>query len=181
MAALPTETTARLIVNYVWRGIQHSVLYRWPGAVSKAAAIGAIEAHNLELKTLGWSTWAVAGTAKWYPLGSLVSSDEVIAVPGAGTGGADPGNAVPDAQQWQVVGRSPDGRRASWFFGGLDITQRANQRTYEAESASVVTLLDSMRDLVLVGLCTISGEAPVLKAYVNEVMNDELTRKARRG
>lgn len=179
MAALPVESTSRLIVDYTWRGFPYSTLYRFGNESSSGVATGAVEVFHTAIQDLMGSDWGATGSAIWYPDGSTISTD-VSVDPIAGT---QPGSSagLPDSFQQQYLGRSAAGRRVSWYFQGQAVTTTASQRVFANVAAPVDEFISALADLALAGMTAIDGNAPVIKPYVNLVFNDYLTRKARQG
>jgi hypothetical protein len=144
-----------------------------------AAAVGAVEALHEVITPRAYSNWEVTGAARWYPHGVAVSTDLAVASIDAGDSGADPMN-TPSAYQQEFTGRSADGRQVSWYYQGLDLGLTSTQREFISTSVVVASVYGGLTALVEGGLCTISGQAPVVKPYANLTVNDYLTRQARR-
>jgi hypothetical protein len=145
-----------------------------------AAAVSLVEGAHDVIKSLFYNTWSVPGTAKWYNEGERFSTDVAVAAVAAGTGGTDPMVQV-DAAQWEAVGRSADGVRCSWYMQGFAGPFTHNQRVFATDVSAVNDFLVVWNAMAADGLCTVSGARPVLKGYLNQVVNDYLTRQARRG
>ena len=180
MAALPTTGTHRILVPFIWRDRQSLTLFRFqPDAVLIEAQAAIVDfLSTIDDVMLGNSGWGAF--LRVYPSGSTVSHDVSI-TPNSGGGGGGDSAAYADALTWEVLGRSGDGRRASWYFRGLGIDLTPNQRAQGAVDAAAQVVIDAVEFLTTAGLCTISTQTPVLKGYVNEVYNDYLTRISRRG
>jgi hypothetical protein len=180
MAPLPTTTTARLVVDYLWRGRPSSVLYRVAPGVSPSDFLAALQTQHEALRPYMLESWAVPGTASWYAAGSTISLPSLLTPIAAGTGGGDSGVA-PASLQFEVVGRTLTGRRAAFFHQGLSSGVNAAQRKSVSLDAASNALLTLHTSLGSAGLVAIDGEPIVFKSYVNQVFNDYLTRKARGG
>jgi hypothetical protein len=180
MAPLPTTGTLRALVPFIWRDRTSLTLFRFADGVSPAEAVAALEdflstIDDVMRANSGWGDYV-----RVYPAGSTVSSDISITPNSGGAGGSDL-PTDPDALFWEFTGRSADGRRVAWYLKGLNIAKNEVQRVQQADNAAVATVVAAFGTLIVAGLCTISGESPVLKGYANEVVNDYLTRQARRG
>jgi hypothetical protein len=158
----------------------YTTQYRFSDGVGELAAVDAIDTLNGVLFTYMENIASVPGSAIWYPLGSHVSFPVTMTPQPAGAG-AGPYDRNPDALQWQALGRSPDGRRVSYFWQGLGGQMNGSQRVLAAADAGTAAILDALDVCTGLGLCTISGTVPVFKRYLNQVVNDYLTHKARRG
>jgi len=180
MTPLPVDSTARLVAHYTWRGQGSRVQYRFESGVSMATAVSALDAFHSAIYTHMFNNWAALSAAEFYPGGSTISVPVALEPISAGTGGADT-DVLPDAFQLEFLGRSADGRRASWYFQGAFVGMPTNQRVTLAAYPAVDAIHGGLVGLVAANLVTISGEAPILKSYANCVVNDYLTRRARRG
>lgn len=180
MPALPTETTSRLVVDYEWRGEPYTTLYRFATAVLSTTAVSLIDTFHTTIQELMDTDWDVLGTGLWYPEGITFSTPAVGINSMSGTAGATVATNV-QASQFQVLGRGSDGRKASWYHQGMHIAFSADQRLTTGDNVDVAAMLTAHNDLIAEGLVTISGASPVLKGYINCVVNDYLTRQARRG
>ena len=179
MAPLPITNTSRLVVDYSWRGTPYKTLFRFPGATDAAAAIDVIDTLHGVMWAYMENVAAVTGTGVWYPEGDTVSSPvEVTPQPAGSAGSAFDAN--PNALQWEFLGRSLDGRRVSYFFQGIAQPMNQRQRSLASFWESIANILTAFDTAVAGGLCTISGSAPVFKAYANQVVNDYLTHRTRR-
>jgi len=179
MAALPVTNTSRLVVDYSWRGTPYKTLFRFGGSVDAVAAIEAIDTLHGVMWDYFEANAAVTGTGVWYPSGDTVSSPVELTPQPAGSAGSTH-DSNPNALQWEFLGRSADGRRVSWYWQGLAQDTNQRQRSLASFWASVAAIKAALEDAVTAGLCTISGEAPLLKGYCNQVVNDYLTHRTRR-
>lgn len=178
MAALPVESTDRVVVDYTWRGRGSQVLYRFRAPTVLGNFVTALNAFHTSIKPHFYTNWSVNGTAVHYIEGQTFSSPLAGITTQAGTLTADPMN-FPDAYQAQVTGRSAGGRRVSYFHQGFKYVPDTNQRVLGSDDASVQALLTAYAALRNAGLVTINGLPPGFKAYVNLVINDYLTRQSR--
>lgn len=181
MAPLPESNTTRFVVRYRWRATPYKVQYRFVDGTNIADCQIALDAFHAAVDGLFLTNWDVPGDATWADKGSNVSIATSVASVSAGGGGADPGDPIPDAQGWQILGRSAAGRRASWTFPGLALVNNKAQRVYRTASASLDTMLDAFEALIVAGLVCIDEQSPLLKQYSNMVINDYKTQQARRG
>lgn len=181
MAPLPVTNTARFVVDYLWRGIPYTTVFRFPAEASQATAAGYLDTFHTALKAAMSTNWSCPGTGVWYPYGSNISNPATCTPVAAGTGGADIANN-PDALQHQIVGRSNDGRRVSWYFSGVGCAIVAKQRVATGVVAQVTALISAFSTQVVAGhFVSISGQPVYIKNYANQVINDYLTQQARRG
>lgn len=180
MAPLPVNSTARLVVDYLYRGRTFTTLYRLSDSTTLTSFITDLDAGHLALRAFFVNTWSVPGTATFYDALASVGTPVEIAAVVAGLAGTDSG-ITPDALQFEAVGRTLGGRRVSYYFQGLAASLNARQRTTAGVDGATAGLLDFLETLIGSGVVGIDGGSPLLKQYVNQVYNDYLTRKARGG
>lgn len=178
MAPLPVESTDRLVVDYTWRGKISQVLYRFRSPTTLSAFVTALNTFHTSIRPHFYTNWNVNGTGVHYAEGETFSSPVAGITATAGTLTADPAN-FPDAYQAQVVGRSAGGRKVSYFHQGFVWIPDTNQRVLGSENTSVQALLTAYTALRSSGLTSINGLPPGFKNYVNIVINDYLTARAR--
>lgn len=164
MAALNPNNTARLWLDYLTCGYNHSVQCRIGTGVLPSDGLDTLAdlldalSPSLYLLTVTGARLAVAG--------SNVSNP--IPWPGEDTYGADVGPDAASANMFDFVGRSNDGRRvrACVFGARYAATSDGNYRSVPGEDAA----LGAAR-AVLIGtegeFVTISGLAPDWKQYTN--------------
>ena len=179
MAAVPINNTARLVAHYTWRGHQSRVLYRFASGVTQSAAEAALDAFHVTMASHMFTNWRALAAGEWYADETDYSVPAALTPVGAGTGGTDT-EALPDAFQLQFLGRSLSGHRTSWYFQGVFVGLPTNQRLFVGDYPAIVAILGGLDDLIAEGLTTIADSPPVLKGYANCVVNDYLTRRARR-
>jgi Tfp pilus assembly major pilin PilA len=181
MAALPPENSARLIVDYLWRGRPSQTMYRFKPGVSSGAAIATVATFHNAVKNRFYNNWSVPGTCRWYNEGQTFSTEFLITAVAAGTGGPDI-LTVPDALRTEVLGRDAFGKRVAWYLAGFYTTLNRSQRATTGDMIAVTDLIAGFTAMCASGsLCTITNNTPVLKQYVNFTVNDYITRQARGG
>jgi len=179
VTALPVNNTARLVAHYTWRGNQSRVQYRFASGVTQSAAEAALDAFHVTLATHCFTNWRALAAGEWYADGVNYSVPAALSPIGAGTGGTD-SEALPDAFQLEFLGRDLSGHKVSWYFQGVYVGLPTNQRLYAGDYSAIGGIGTALAALIEDGLCTIDGSPPILKGYANCVINDYLTRRARR-
>jgi len=180
MSALDPSVTARLWLDYTYKGTPHSVQLRY------ATAAEAIVAAPVWLAALTANAAAFyIGTeftgARVANPGTNVSND----LPGwTGTGGTQTpnGDDALDGVTLGFVGRSTDGHKVRYFWYGayLQSGLPSDFRYNSAEAPLMTAFLADFVDVAVeTGLVTIGGLPPVMKGYVNGRVNGYYQSKAR--
>jgi hypothetical protein len=180
LGALPTSATHRTVCHYVFESSEYTVQYRWRTGTTESGMVSTLNDYHDYIRNHFWQSWAVLSVAEYYAVNDTFSTEITITPLTTGSTSTQP-STVPDALQYEVLGRSPDSRRVKWHHQGCIAVMDAQQRLTQGMDTHADALLSAFNTLVASGVCTISGQSPIIKPYVNLVVNDYLTRKARRG
>lgn len=181
MAPLPVSNTQRIWVDYRYRGRISTVLYRIGEFDELPPFMEGLAGVHDDLKGFFCNNWEVV-RARWAQAGDNISTPIELASAGTiGTHGPDDAS-IPDSQQIQVVGRDHVGRRTFYYYQGVFVGTVQNQRFFAGASPMAEAFRLTHESLVPLGLSTISGQNSLsIYPYVNQVFNDYLTHKSRRG
>jgi hypothetical protein len=169
------------VVDYLWRGKTSKVLYRFATGTGAADAIADINALNALIKGQACNNWGVPGSAVWYPEGVHFGTEESLTTIANGTGGSDIAS-YPEALRTELLGRTSGGRRVAYYLAGMSLALTPAQRVLASAEGAVSALVSYFTSAIVDGsLRAIDGLQPTLKPYVNQVVNDYLTRQARAG
>lgn len=180
MPALPTTNTKRLVVDYVWRGRPYKTVFRFNEGASLSTQMGIVNAINAALMVHCFDNWSAPGTCTAYSTGNPVGVLLDTLTPRVGLVGGDPGTQ-PDSQLLQFLGRDFEGRRVSWYWGGINAATNPKQRWHVGTHVPTGGIVAALETAVTNGLSTIGGVGPSIYQYSNVVFNDYLTRQSRGG
>jgi len=176
MAPLPESNTARWFLDYTDGVNAHSMMFRTVSPASMATLKSQVDNFLTELDTVLYLITIIGMRV------ALVGSNVTNATPwtGAATYGTGAMPVANAPRELRFIGRSADGRRNSISVYGFD---GATPDTYQITSASnpvIEAAILTLSNAAALGIgATISGQAPIWKAYASFNFNSYWEAEAR--
>ena len=177
MAALPANSTDRFFLEYNDGQYDHTLLVRWHASATTLSAVMASVDDLLTAMADGLYEITIKG-ARSSAAGSNFSFPVVWSGGASYGGGAMPGVFAP--RQWTLLGRTTGGRRARFFFFGVEFDTPNSYRIPRAAG----NLVDDALAVIEAGqtagiyLC-IDGAAPIMYQYADINFNNYYEAKVR--